>query len=508
MKVAIKTLTLTLLLFMYSYIAYADVINYGVQTNVDGKPVVKEFNVKELTDDFLKYQEGDEGNLYEEFLSTLKKGKFVYFEDHKRKVVDYNYILDRFLDVDNRGMHFDLNKVMDEAPAMAIKPGTNKVTTKTTTALQEEKDRVDAGVSKIQKSLADINMPVMTKTQSDEINKDFTSGHWHTNIGFKEWYDLSKVCERFVVDAEYAKLKNLQLDTMPTTVDELREVEKRNKLIKSKYMNNSSYKYLTDMSNYKNLKGSTIDFSKVSDVDRHLYNYIACYDAKDLTGIKDEKGCQCIKRDGFTEVRIYPDYCEKYFTPVIWRPDMERGMIEEINKIRTSKGMKSLEYDANLHAMSRYCAKRNHYSLTRGFQLTTGQFDANGFLKPWANGSVAFAFSNKVNSVKSTEVFTKIEGNEKKLFNYNGHLKAMCCQNPTFSKPKDFLDYWEYYKNPTEIQWKHGHYDLVLPYDEVPNMDNSLLNPNMTKIGVGYVWEAPNCLHDLNGANGVFILVE
>lgn len=300
------------------------------------------------------------------------------------------------------------------------------------------------------------------------------------------------------------------------SLDCFKSIIKRAPYLEEKYFKNKTYSDLVNLNNYKELPNLAINFDKVNNLNSYddsvdgvvwgspdqTQNDIPHDELKHI--VNEPKLTKQHGKDRWVFVtRLDKD---KRFFKVIWRPDIEKEMIEEINKIRISKGMQPLKVKNDLYAMARFGAKRSQFGFSKLHNTNKLISSVTGYERYWEPGVIPYP--NKHHEWKGGLCYkncAKLEDSAKELFGYNGKLKAISWNSNYYTTAKQFLDQWQ-------ISQIHEETGFVLKNSTLKDLQNSLpsniLNPNMKYIGVGSTYEVPIHKNCHNGTLGVFVVVE
>ncbi|WP_085829148.1 hypothetical protein [Clostridium massiliodielmoense] len=302
------------------------------------------------------------------------------------------------------------------------------------------------------------------------------------------------------------------------------------KILDTKYKN-KYYQEITDYNYYKKLPNLTINFNNCNNIDEFRSSSLfLAFDSKVNEGFPS-----------FYAPSFYPSYSkatsryESQFDLItdkthkfslcqfIWRPDLEKQMVEEINKKRGIKGLKPLKLSNDLIAIGKYSAKRSYLSFSYsnlGYKLP-GSISCN--FKCWANGTIPYAFENTNNKNVDLDIQKAIclEDHSKELFSYNKPVKCISESSCIYKNARDFIYNWEQQQLYIEVKINKYEYNpkLKSTFYNYPNsvpkekyhapikLENNIYNPNVTEIGVGCIYAPPINEGDINGCIGYFIVV-
>lgn len=305
------------------------------------------------------------------------------------------------------------------------------------------------------------------------------------------------------------------------------------------------YNYIKDIDHYKNMNGLTVNFDKVNNENK----LPVMYNVK--TGLTPE----------FLGLPIYPkyvlpsaNYYQNMYAPVfMWRPDIEQELVLLINQERRSLGLKEVTVDADLSAISKWAAKRQHFAssyyesqrlnpgtnifefnVAKEYYTATAKIptldemysgkdilmDYGTDFKAWSQDITPFIsgestsyYNNykydatthkKYNNVRlENEVYNLFNlSNSKKIYTvkYNSIYHNDATSLMKRFKDNPYLGYTsnkEY--NPRETD-RTGYF--------VINIMNIIKNPNITKVGIGCLYQSPTSKYNVNGMTGMYMLAQ
>lgn len=291
------------------------------------------------------------------------------------------------------------------------------------------------------------------------------------------------------------------------------------KKFQQKYFN-EKYAPITDLDYYMKMPGVTIKFDKVNNANTFEPSHFAPgkYGDLEMSILGWASGYYGFPKEGGYS---FDGHLKYHF---IWRPDFEKEMIELINQRRVEKGLNALEIDLNLTAMAKWASKRcysggtfssfgNGYDDMFYVEKENGKYKlfdyTNSEYKEWFYGITPFMYKkveDKQFYVKKPKYFFDeymiykfgdLEKDVERLFGYKKKIYLLndCCL--LNYKPEQFLEYWEYKKIVGKTVYGK-------PEKEI-NIDKYLYNPNIKKIGVGCLYNAP--FEPNNGLTGFNIIV-
>ncbi|MCY6957132.1 Ig-like domain-containing protein [Clostridium brassicae] len=402
-------------------------------------------------------------------------------------------------------------KVWDIKPASEWKAGetyalimNTNITTNLTSHKGLKKDvvfvfsiKADAGTTNPGKEFS--------KSEMLSILKDISGGY----------YDDS-------VEYDYMGMWNLGKETkygcVNNSIDVYKERMERGTRLENKYFNNPIYSNLTDPYLYEKLPNTTVSFKGLSRRNLGDSKNIQLYTSnkKDRSDLPKEIPNLYLKpydtTDGyaFTIMEGKSETLSKY----IWRPDLEKEMVEEINKLRISKGAKPLTVKNDLVAMAKFSAKRSHLGYSHNSLISnTLEFSVRGGQLNWCRGCVPFPYDYgdldtdrlmNDEDTKGHDAIYPIEDNTNKLFNYPNKVRAFSDVSNYIISAKGFLKEW---KDETNYQ-PHGRGEQFIKYSKKANIERDFLDPNLKYIGVGSIYEGSRHKADINGMTGVFVITE
>ncbi|KEH84990.1 CAP domain-containing protein [Clostridium novyi] len=304
------------------------------------------------------------------------------------------------------------------------------------------------------------------------------------------------------------------------------------KTFNNKYKN-KNYKEITDCDYYKKIPNLTINFNNCNNDNiflasslRYKFNskikedFPKNYSPTFFTLSTKEKGYYRANIDLITDKSNGFSLCQ-----FIWRPDLEKQMVEEVNQRRKAKGLKPLTLSNDLTAIGKYSAKRSYLCFSYyylGYKLPC---NLTGNFKCWANGTIPYAFVHTNNKKYNENVNPSIqkaiclEDHSKELFGYNKPVKCISESSCIFKNAKDFISNWEQQqlfdegKNPNynlDLKNVMRYYPESVPkekYHAPIKLEKNIYNPNVTEIGVGCIYAPPLGEGDINGCVGYFIVV-
>ncbi|MCY6959424.1 CAP domain-containing protein [Clostridium brassicae] len=293
---------------------------------------------------------------------------------------------------------------------------------------------------------------------------------------------------------------------------------------------NSKYRDITDLDYYKKLPNLTINFDNVNNSNEYSVSYsydstLTHYFGKSFRDF-DDINYQAVtvapsNMRGtdiwYATVSFLRDYKTKHREGVfVWRTDVEKEMLDEINKRRKEKGMNPLKLDNDLIAMAKHSAKLSQLGFSHNSMFVKPLPLTGGTNKLWARGSVPYAYKNTSDKDSYIDV-VNFEDNAKRMFGYNKEVKAISEATAIYTNGKEILNAWEMKGNIFSDEWSSLNYydDRVkdVPYgiskerfDMPIKLEENIYNPNMKTIGIGCVHEPPISEIEFNGSLGVFIV--
>lgn len=304
------------------------------------------------------------------------------------------------------------------------------------------------------------------------------------------------------------------------------------KTFNNKYKN-KNYKEITDCDYYKKIPNLTINFNNCNNDNIFLASSLSYefdskikedfpknYSPTFFTLSTKEKGYYRANIDLITDKSNGFSLCQ-----FIWRPDLEKQMVEEVNQKRKAKGLKPLTLSNDLTAIGKYSAKRSHLCFSYYYLGYKLPFSLSCNFKSWANGTIPYAFvdtnNTKYNEKASLDVQEAIclEDHAQELFSYNKPVKCISESSCVFKNAKDFINNWEQQqlfdegKNPnysSNFKSIMRYYPESVPkekYHAPIKLEKNIYNPNVTEIGVGCIYAPPLNQGDINGCVGYFIVL-
>lgn len=289
------------------------------------------------------------------------------------------------------------------------------------------------------------------------------------------------------------------------------EYEARVTAFNKKYKN-ELYSDITDMDYYMKMPGLTVNFDKVNNI-----NEVQATGSFGAVSTIIEQQSLNTKYDW----NRYYNANNNLFIQYIWRPDVEKDMISQINAKRVQKGLKPLELSTDLTAIAKWASKRSYLGATysqlyrnvdKGIISEANRTNVNpdewymnkktDFYKEWIIGTTPYLSKDIVDIYPHDEVlayqFENLEEKASEYFNYNKKIKLINQSSSLFYSAKDFLDYWESVK-----VLKTADHKVTIPKD----IEKIIYDPNMEKIGVGSLYNAPRVLNGRNGLLGLYVIL-
>ncbi|WP_053071449.1 hypothetical protein [Clostridium haemolyticum] len=506
-----KLTALITLLMLNSSVAYALPINYELYTN----NTRKSYSIAELQESFLNSKTGQDHKIYDSFIRDLSKGDFIAIKDDSGKYVDYSTIIEAFLKVKNEGKTFDLNEFIKNANGFNIdgKYGKlddyvheEKITEKKDEVKKEEiKSETDEAIHYTREMIWNV-------MKSLAPNKLLPEGDVFIDKYYQWEDDISKTRP---LDSQYYTLSTIKkLIAKKPEYNQKRQNKKEAEIF--------------DLNNFMKFKGLSVKFDGLQNVEEHmdLSEVNICEpksttsekEFRDILHVKSSPSCKLINNiDGYDATKYI--YQCSWLNMAIWRPDIEKEIVQAINELRQSKGLKPLEYNVDLHAMGRYSAKRNNFEIS--YSRNAGADYGRGNLNQWLNKGLVGAESHcnpncsdrhdyyssyseaRGQAYRNKQLYKLMDKNSGKLFGYDKEVGYFAFADNTGLTGKGLIQ-----KLVTQVN--AGHWTMTgmeeLQYlDQTPNLKEHILNPEMTKIGVGSIWNVPAGSIDENGNTGVVI---
>lgn len=471
---------ITFIIAVTAQTAFAKVDSYGVKNQKDQ---VISYDKIELQQSFIQNKRGGDSKIYNEFLSNIQSGNFISFHDDSGKEVSYKDITEAFIAAKRSGKSFNVDEFVKNAKGMEL----------------ENNDKEDKEIKD-----EDTGIKVRDHSEMVKILKDMSDGIYSDKFVTDEYAYFEEPMDKFG-DYEYLSLDNFK------------SIIKKNPYLEKKYFKNKEYSDLIDLKNYMELPNLTINFDKLN----HINGYDLLVDGFIKTSPTQKKSDIPENEIIFPLSDITkPDirWCfscrldrDPRFFKVIWRNDIEESMVDEINKIRVSKGMKPLKVKNDLYAMARFGAKRSQYGFSKSGTTNQLETSRTGQERYWVPGVIPFPWKHEKKIdieheilYKGYEGYVKLEDKAKELFNYNGKVKAISWDSNFYTTAKQFLDKWQISAYSDDIIFTYGVTSLKDLQNSLPD---NIFNPNMKYIGVGSTYEIPIQRSCHNGILGVFVVV-
>lgn len=506
-----KLTTLITLLMLNSSIAYALPINYELYTN----NTRKSYSIAELQESFLNIKTGQDHKIYDSFIRDLNKGSFIAIKDDSGKYVDYSTIIEAFLKVKNEGKTFDLNEFIKNANGFNIdgKYGKlddyvheEKITEKKDEAKKEEvKSETDEAIHYTREMIWNV-------MKSLAPNKLLPEGDDYKEQVIKWVGEMSK---------------STSLDSRYYTLSTIKKLIAKKPEYNQKRQNKKEAE-IFDLNNFMKFKGLSVKFDGLQNVEEHMdLSDVNICEPKSTTSEKefesilhaeDVNSCKLVNGiDGYDATKYI--YQCSWLNMAIWRPDIEKEIVQAINELRQSKGLKPLEYSVDLHAMGRYSAKRNNFEIS--YDTSSGAGYGRGSLNRWLNKGLVGAESHcnpncsdrqdyyssyreaRGQAYRNKELYKLMDKDSGKLFGYDKEVGYFAFADNTGLTGKGMVEMID--RRLKEDTWAMSGIETLQYLDQTPNLKEHILNPEMTKIGVGSIWNAPAGSIDKNGNTGVVI---
>ncbi|KGN02300.1 hypothetical protein Z969_05895 [Clostridium novyi A str. 4570] len=302
------------------------------------------------------------------------------------------------------------------------------------------------------------------------------------------------------------------------------------KILHDKYKN-KNYKEITDYDYYKKLPNLTINFNNCNNdndfISSSLNLVFLSHNVNDFPKDLYTFPYPCEGKPKYqAQVEIMYDESKGFpLCQFIWRPDLEKQMVEEVNQRRKAKGLKPLTLSNDLTAIGKYSAKRSYLCFSHYYLGYTLPCSISCNFKSWANGTIPYAFVNTNNKKYNENVNPSIqeaiclEDHSKELFGYNKPVKCISESSCVYKNAKDFISNWEQQqlfdegKNPnynSNFKSFMRYYPESVPkekYHAPIKLEKNIYNPNVTEIGVGCIYAPPLNEGDINGCVGYFIVL-
>src|SRR3712207_2740133 len=131
--------TLITFLVVSSTVAQAKVISYEVTTNEGHR---KSYATNQLVESFLAYKQGENSEIYINFIKDLKSGKYEAFQDDTKKYVSYDLILEAFLEAKEKNENFNVEDFVKQAKGIELTVDLNNTSLTHEEKITEKKDEV------------------------------------------------------------------------------------------------------------------------------------------------------------------------------------------------------------------------------------------------------------------------------------------------------------------------------------------------------------------------------
>lgn len=539
---------LTVLMLVTPTKAFAKVINYEVQNN---QGTVVTYNTDVLTESFLQFKGGEKAELYDRFAKDILDGKYVAFQDDSGKYVAYDNILKAFLKAKEEGKIFNLDEYMKIAPAISRESFAEHIDAVTGAPVDlkdsdlspEDKKRAEEMLALQHGGKRDNDYAHEEKIteKKDEVKREEIKSETDEAIHYTRemiWNVMKSLAPnkllpegddyREQVSKWFGEMsKSTSLDSRYYTLSTIKKLIAKKPEYNQKRQNKKEAE-IFDLNNFMKFKGLSVKFDGLQNVEEHMgLGCISICEPKNTTSEKefgdilhaeDVNSCKLVNGIDAYDATKYIYQCP-WLNMAIWRPDIEKEIVQAVNELRQSKGLKPLEYSVDLHAMGRYSAKRNNFEIS--YDTSKGAGYGQGNLNRWLNKGLVGAESHcnpncsdrqdyyssyreaRGQAYRNKELYKLMDKNSGKLFGYDKEIGYFAFAENRGMTGKGMVNMLE--KRINGNAWNISSMESLQYLDRMPNLKEHILNPEMTKIGVGSIWNAPAGSIDRNGNTGVVI---